>query len=163
MRTPQERRDHPLGDIPHNDPRPWRREVPFGADRPGASQIPFGAESEMRRIPIPPAAPPSPRGPDVSFWSGSGPRRNWAIVAGASAAAVAAGLATPLLVAGAIGALATLLTWDGLRLAGKFSDHSYDGSVWDAQGNLILAKKNGVIVWTKDLGTPPPAGIPRKI
>ena len=151
MRTPRERLDRPLGDIPYNDPRPWRKEIPFGA------------ESEMRRIHFPATAPPPHDTSDLSFWNTAGPRRNWSLAAGAGAAAVAAGLATPLLVAGAVGALATILVWDGLRLAGRMNDHSYDGSVWDAEGNLILAKKNGIIVWTKDMPGPPPAGVPRKI
>lgn len=151
MRTPLERLRNPDGDIPYNDPRPWRREVPFGA------------ESEMRRIPIPVTTPPAARGVDVPFWKVSGPRRNWSLAAGAAAAAVAAGLSSPLLVAGGVGALATLLVWDGLRLAGRMSDQSFEGSVWDAQGNLVLAKKNGVIVWTKDMPGPPPSGVPRKI
>ena len=116
-------------------------DIPPNDPRPWRKEIEFGAESEMRRISMPPApASASNRAADVP-----------------------AGLSSPLLVAGGVGALATILVWDGLRLAGHFSDHSYDGSVWDAQGNVILVKKNGVIVWTKDMPGPPPTGVPRKV
>ena len=73
MRTPRERLDRPLGDIPYNDPRPWRKEIPFGA------------ESEMRRIPFPATAPPPHDTSDLSFWNTAGPRRNWSLAAGAGA------------------------------------------------------------------------------
>jgi hypothetical protein len=138
MRSPLERLLRPRGDIRHDGRQHWRKEPQFGAEEPAH---------------------------EITFWNTSGPLRRAAIAAGLVVGGTAAALATPALLAIGAGALTTALVWDGVKMYRAHRPHEYEGTVWDAQGNVSVIRHYGRVVWSRaaNPGVPPPAGVPAKI
>jgi hypothetical protein len=106
------------------------------------------------------------------FFRTSGPDKTISVAAGVLGG-LAIGVAAKvkfasLLIAGPAalvgGAIATALVWNGLDVASRlFADHTWDGSVWDGNGRLTAAVKNGALIWTKASGLPMPPDAPATI